>query len=172
MVKELIDTYYKTHDFTKQAVRFVERTELLDELVEVAVSDMPKPYPEHASWLMAHISDIEPSLLQKYQPALIDRILVSKNQSVLRNLVNVCGTLPLVEHRQSELLDKLIDFIKDDSNKPALFVYALYKLIQFTHEFPEISNEIEGIIALKPEPLKPSIKIGVRNYRKATEIKK
>ena len=172
MVKELIDTYYKTHDFTKQAVRFVQQPELLDELVEVSVSDLPKPYPEHASWLLVHISDIQPSLLEKFQPALIDRILVSENQSVLRNLVNVTCTLPLVEYRQSELLDKLIDFIKDDSNKPALFVYSIYKLIQFTAAYPEITNEIEGIISLKPEPLKPSLKIGIRNFRKATESRR
>jgi hypothetical protein len=169
MVKELIDQYYKTHDFTKQAVRFVENPSLINELVEVAISDLERPYPEHASWLLVHISDLNPTLLENFQPLLIDRILTSKNQSVLRNLVNVVHTLPLIDHLQSELLDKLIEFIKDESNKPALFVYSLYKLIQFVQKYPEINNEIEGILELKQEPLKPSNKIGIRNYRKAVQ---
>ena len=172
MVRELIDTYRKTHDFTTQAVRFVEAPELLDELVNVAVSDLSYPYPEYASWLLVHVSDKAPELLEKFQTAFIDRMLISHNQSVLRNLANVSSKLPLIDHRQSELLDRLMAFIADDSYKPALFVYSLYKLIQFTKEYPDLKNEIEAIIALKHRPLKPSQRIGIRNFHKAISLKK
>jgi hypothetical protein len=84
----------------------------------------------------------------------------------------ICELLPLIEYKESEFLDKLIDNIKDDSNKVALFVYSIYKLIQFTKKYPEIKPEIEGIISLKEEPMKPAMKIGIRRYLKETGINK
>jgi len=168
VVKELIDTYHKTHDFTKQAYRFVKDISSIKELVEVAVSDLPKPYPEYASWLLVHICAIEPTLLSTYQATMIDRILISDNQSVLRNLSNVCHSLPLIEYRESELLDRLLSVISDDTNKVALFVYACYKLVQFVQKYPELKPEIESIFSLKQEPLKPAMRIGIKNFRLAT----
>src|SRR5574343_144762 len=91
----------------------------------------------------------KPGVLKPFQPQFIDWLFKSKNQSVLRNLWNTCSHLPLIDYKESEFLDQLIDFIKDDSNKVALFVYAMYKLIQFTKKYPEIKPEIEGIIELK-----------------------
>lgn len=170
MVKQLIDTYYKTHDLTKQAIRFIEDPRLLDELISIATSDLAHPYPESASWIMTHIQKLSPEILAPFQPQIIDTLLRSQNQSVLRNLMNVTASLELIEYKESELLDRLIAFIKDDSNKVALFVYAMYKLVQFTEKYPEIKTEILGIIALKESnPLQPSIKIGIRNYLKRTK---
>jgi hypothetical protein len=100
---------------------------------------------------------------------MIDRILSSENQSVLRNLTNVCHSLPLIDYKQSELLDRLITFISDDTNKVALFVYGCYKLIQFVQKYPELKSEIEAIFSMKPEPLKPAMRIGMRNFRAATK---
>ena len=168
MVKELIDTYYKSHDFTKQAHHFIEDPSKIGELVDIALSDLPKPYPEHASWLMVHICGTEPTLLSAHQVSIIDRILTSENQSVLRNLVNVCHSLPLIEYRETELLDRLISLISNDDNKVALFVYACYKLTQFVQKYPELKPEIEAIFSLKQEPLKPAMRIGIRNFRAAT----
>ena len=88
----------------------------------------------------------------------------------MRNLCNTCSHLPLIDYKESEFLDQLIDFIKDDSNKVALFVYGMYKLIQFTQKYPEIKPEIEGIIELKQTVnIQPAVRIGIRNYLKATK---
>lgn len=150
----------------KLSDEYIKDAVLLEELVELSVSDLPHPYPEYSSWLMIHIAKKSPEVLEPFQPKMIDRILVSTNQSVLRNLVNVSEMLPLIEYKESEYLDRLVHFITDDSNKVALFVYSIYKLIQFTHKYPEIKYEIEGIISLKQEPLKPAMRIGIRNYLK------
>lgn len=170
MILNLIDNRYKTRDFTKSAELIIQDPSLLPELIEVATSDLKHPYPEYASWLLIHVVKKVPEIVEPFQHCLIDTILSSKNQSVLRNLTNVCVELPLIEYRESEFLDRLIEFLKDDSNKVALFVYAIYKLIQFTIKYPEIKHEILGIIDLKQSrDLPPSIKIGIRNYLKATK---
>jgi len=168
--KVLIDQMYMTRDFTHLAELYINDSNLLRELVEVATSNMSHPYPEYASWLLVHISQKNQSVLESYQPQMIDRILVSENQSVLRNLVNTTNNLSLSQYKESEFLDRLLHFITDDSNKVALFVYAIYKLIQFTNKYPEIKSEIEGIITLKEsQELRPALRIGIRNYRLKTK---
>lgn len=168
-VKETISARSKNRGFTGLADLFILRQELIPELVELAISDLEHPYPEYASWLIWHISKKKPKLIESFQPLFIDRILVTKNQSVLRNLVNITQMLPLIEYKEGEYLDKLIEFIRDDSNKPALFVYSLYKLIDFTKKYPEIKAEIEEIIKMKQIELKPSHIVSIRNYRLKTK---
>lgn len=170
MVKDLIDSHYKTREFTNLAEHFVKDPTHLEELVQFATSDLKHPYPEYASWLLIHILKKSPDLLIPYQEHFIECILVSKNQSVLRNLMNVCVSLPLTDFRESEFLDKLIELIKDESNKAALFVYSMYKIIQFTKKYPEIKPEILGTIELKQtHAIQPSIKVAIRNYLNATK---
>jgi hypothetical protein len=164
MVTELIDKTYRTQNFPKNAELFIREPKYIQELVNVAISDISYPYPEYASWLLPHINKENDRLLIPFQEQLIDRILTSENQSVLRNLVNTIQSLPLIDYRESELLNRLINFISDDRNKVALFVYALYKLIQFVKKYPEIDFEIKSILSLKQEPLKPAMRIAIRNY--------
>jgi hypothetical protein len=62
-------------------------------------------------------------------------------------------------------LDRLMHILLDPINKPALFVYAIYKLIQFTEKYPEIRREINEMIELKSqETVTPAVRIGMRNY--------
>jgi len=164
--KDFIDNMFLTRDFSKHVDVFVKDEKLLIDLVKTATSNLPHPYPEYASWLITHIAKTQPQVLEKFQEDFIDCVMTSKNQSVLRNLVNTTQLLSLIEYKESEYLDKLITFIKDDSNKVALFVYALYKLIQFAHKYPEIKNEIEGILLLKPQEMKPSMRVAIIRYLK------
>ncbi|MCF8415057.1 MAG: hypothetical protein K9G40_02345 [Crocinitomicaceae bacterium] len=167
MVKELIDKEYKTREFTRLANQFIEKPSDIAELVEVSGSKEPHPYPEYASWLLIHITRKAPQLIETYQHKFIDTILSSANQSVLRNLLNSCVSLPFIEHEESAFLDRLLDFVKDDTNKVALQVYGLYKLKQFVEKYPEILPEINGILDLKEENnLQPAMRFAIRNFRK------
>ncbi len=167
MVKELIDKEYKTREFTRLDIRFIENPSDISKLVEVAGSNEPHPYPEYASWLLVHITRKSPQLIEPFQHKYIDTILSSSNQSVLRNLLNSCVSLPLIEHEESAFLDRLLDFVKDDTNKVALQVYGLYKLEQFVEKYPEILPEINGILEFKEsEILQPAMRVAIRNFRK------
>jgi hypothetical protein len=170
MVKELISKYYKSSEFLNLADSFIADPSLLHELVDIATSELPHPFPEYASWLLIHIAKKAPNLIEPFNEKIIDSILISTNQSVLRNLMNTSVSLQLTEYKESDFLDKTIQFISTDSYKVALFVYSIYKLIQFTHKYPEIKPEILGIIDLKRDnEMKPAMKIGIRNYLKETK---
>jgi hypothetical protein len=167
----LIKENYKSSSFLLLADHIVQQPTLLQELVEVATSQLPYPFPEYASWLLIHVEKKSTGILIPFQPNFIDYLLHGKNQSVLRNLLNCCHVLPLIEYQESTFFDQLLLFVADDTNKVALQVYAIYKLIQFTQKYPEIKTEIEALFALKEEnenssaKLKPAMRVAIRNYR-------
>lgn len=170
----LIKENYKSSNFLLLADNFVQQPSLLDDLVGVATSQLSHPFPEYASWLLIHVEKKSPGILIPFQHNFIDYLLNGKNQSVLRNLLNCCHVLPLIEYQESAFLDQLLLFVADDTNKVALQVYAIYKLIQFTHKYPEIKNEIEALFALKEEngnssaKIKPAMRVAIKNYRQKT----
>lgn len=167
---QLIDARQKTRNFTSLASQFVEKPQQLEALVNIALSDLNYPYPEYASWLLLHVAKLNATLLEPFQTAIIDRILTCENQSTLRNLVASSTHLTLIDYKEGEFLDRLIDFVKNDENKVAIIVYSIYKLIDFTLKYPEIKHEIVEILKIKQENgLSPALKIGIRNYTKRTK---
>jgi len=167
MVKELIEQHWKTREFTQLAVQFIENPSNIPELVEVAGSQLPHPFPEYASWLLVHLTRQAPHLTEPFQSKFIAIILSSTNQSILRNVLNSCVSLPLIEYEESAFLDRLLDFVKDDSNKVALQVYSLYKLKQYVEKYAEILSEINSLIDLKESnKLQHSMRVAIRNFRK------
>lgn len=168
-VKEFIRTNVKSKDFTSLYALFIEYPEHLDQLIEVATSDLKHPFPEYASWLVLHISKNKPKILEPFQAILIDRILTSGNQSVLRNLVYTNNCIGKTKYKEGEFLDFLFEALRNENNKIALQVYSLYTLITFVDDYPEIKSEINELLLLKPTPMKPAMKVAIRNFQKATK---
>lgn len=166
-VIELIRSNAKSKDFTSLYNRFIDQPENLDQLIAVATSELKHPFPEYASWLVLHISKNKPTILQPFQKKIIDRILTSRNQSVLRNLVYSNNLIGRCNYREGELLNYLIGAVKDEDNKVALQVYSLYSLISFINDYPEIKLEVDELISLKQAPLKPAFKVAIRNFQQA-----
>ena len=166
-VLELIQTHAKSKDFISLYTRFIDQSEYLDDLIEVATSDLKHPFPEYASWLVLHIAKNKPIVLQPFQKKIIDRILTSRNQSVLRNLIYSNHLIGKTSYQEGELLDYLIEAIRNENNKVALQVYALYSLLPFIKDYPELKSEIDSILQIKQEPLKPAMKVAIRNFHRS-----
>lgn len=166
-VLELIQTHAKSKDFISLYTRFIDQSEYLDDLIEVATSDLKHPFPEYASWLVLHIAKTKPIVLQPFQKKIIDRILTSRNQSVLRNLIYSNHLIGKTSYQEGELLDYLIEAIRNENNKVALQVYALYSLLPFIKDYPELKSEIDSILQIKQEPLKPAMKVAIRNFHRS-----
>lgn len=166
-VLELIQKHAKSKDFISLYTRFIDQSEYLDDLIEVATSDLKHPFPEYASWLVLHIAKNKPIVLQPFQKKIIDRILTSRNQSVLRNLIYSNHLIGKTSYQEGELLDYLIEAIRNENNKVALQVYALYSLLPFIKDYPELKSEIDAILQIKQEPLKPAMKVAIRNFHRS-----
>jgi hypothetical protein len=150
-VKDLIDVYYKTLGFPKLADRFIKQPEAIAELVDVATLDEKYPYPQQASWLLLHVARKDKSLVEPYTNQLIDCILTTKNQSVLRNLLGVSLCLPITDYEQGRLVERLFNLINDPDNKPGVVCYAIRKLVDFLEWYPELRHELELILEFREE---------------------
>jgi hypothetical protein len=156
-VKKLIDENQRTPGFP-QLANLLMQQESIGELVDVAVSKEPYPYPQYASWLLLHVARKDFSLVSPYNYQIIDCILASDNPSVLRNLMGVCLCLPLADHKQGYFLDRLLTIINNPNSKPGLVYYTLRKLTEFVERYPDLQKEIELILELREEMnVKPNI---------------
>jgi len=168
-VQELILNHYRSRDFISKHQHFIENPKLLPELIEVANSKLSYPFPEYASWWLFHIARSNATVLNPFQKLFIDCILENENGTVLRNSLGILLEFPLIEYKEGLLLDRLFHLLMDENYKVATQVYALYLLIDFTKKYPEIKQEILEIIKIKAEkPHTPALKMGIKNYLKAT----
>lgn len=148
--------------------RFLENPETGHQLVKLACTIDSYPIQEYSSWLLAHATEQKKAFIQPHQAEVIDAFIRSSDQTVLRNLCNVLYKLPLIDYKESELLECLMVRLRDESNKIALHVYALYKLVQFIKKYPDLKREIDELITLKSErDLPPSFSAAIRHYNKS-----
>ena len=166
-VEEALVARFQEPKFTEWHQYFVAHPEFIPDLVALAIGTKKAPLPAHASWLLIHLAKADWTLLSSYEHAFIDHFLVSTNQSILRNLLVTLLEFPLTNYREGEFLDALIAHVKNERNKVALRVYALYKLTVFAKRYPEIITELDAVVQLvQANPISPAMKVGIRNYEK------
>jgi hypothetical protein len=165
-VEEALINRVKEPKFTEWHRNFVSYPEQIPDLVELALGSKKAPLPAHASWLLIHVAKADWNLLAAYETAFIDCFLKSNHQSILRNLLVTLLEFPLTDYREGDLLDSLINHVKNKENKVALRVYSLYKLTEFVQRYPEIKVEIDAVLEIIQEnPMSPFMKIGIRHFK-------
>jgi hypothetical protein len=137
---------------------------LVDELVQLVELEAPYPKSEYASWILTHLAKEDRSFLDVYKEKIIDCILNSKNQSVLRNLVGTLNSLSYCSYKESELIDTLFNFLLDKSNKVALHVYSIYLLQRYLIVYTELKNELDAILSTFDQNCSPAMKVAIRKY--------
>jgi hypothetical protein len=50
--------------------------------------------------------------------------------------------LKIDDYKESELLDRLMEFVKDGENKVALQIYSIQLFIQYIQKYPELKDEL------------------------------
>lgn len=136
------------------------------DLIRLVVDQEPYPYQEYASWIVLHLCKEDPKFMQPYYKLLVDSLLQSSNQSVLRNIT--CGllSLQLKTYREGELLSKLFDFLKNPNNKVALHVYSIYLLMHFIDKYPELKNETDVILKHFSGEKSMAFQVAIKKYQK------
>lgn len=139
---------------------FSKNKSTVEELITISTTKDVYPYQEYATWILSHVTKIKTQEVNAFQPQLIDAFLASDNQSCLRNICGVLKQLPIIDYKEGELLESLISHLKNESNKVALHVYSLYKLVQFAEKYHELTPEILQIMDIKKTlGLPPSIAV-------------
>lgn len=150
-IKQLIFENQRVPGFPRLADYLLEHPESISELVDLATSDAEYPYPQYASWLLLHVTRKDKSLVEPFYNQVIDCILTTKNNSVLRSLLGVSLCFPLTDYQEGNLLDRLFSIINDPDSKPGLINYSVRKLTGFMELYPELLHEIETILEFREE---------------------
>lgn len=151
---------------------FAKDQSTIKELIILSTKIDNYPVQEYATWILSHVTKIKNKEVQVFQPELIDAFLESNNQTCLRNICGVLKQLPLCEYKEGEFLEALVNHLKNESNKVALHVYSLYKLVQFAKKYPELIQELLQIMEIKQTAgLPPSIAVANKHLMKLAKKK-
>lgn len=142
----------------------------LDEILRHIWSLSEYPYKEYASWMFMHIVKSKKIDATKYYNKLVDTLFKTHDQTVLRNVVCCLDQINITDYQESELIDQLISFIQDRSNKVALQVYSIYLLIKFCKKYPELTQEILVVIMMNSEGKTAGYRIAIRNFHHELNI--
>ena len=168
--KEFILDFHSNRDLKLYCKKIIESPELVEGIIELILTNSEYPISEYASWILTHVVKSDKKLLIPFQNVLIDFILTeNKNQSVLRNCTNIIQGLDLSEYKESELIERYIDFIKNSNNKVALQVYSMQNLSRFVKKYPELKLELIAILEIYYIERSAAYKAGVRNFVKAVK---
>lgn len=128
---------------------FLERKYGIETLLKYSASQEAYPLPDYSSWVITHLVKEFPEHMYDYQPMIIDAFMETTNQTVLRNLAVGFILMPLIEYKEGEFYDLLIQHLLNPDNKVALHVNCIYKLIQFAKKYPELTQEIWSCIEIR-----------------------
>jgi len=156
-------------NFEELQVYFAKHPKKLEELIQLVTNEEPYPLEEYGSWILVHLCKTQPEQIQPYYNHMVDIAFKSRNQSVMRNVVNVVHHLKITDYRESEYVDLLINFVQDYENKVAVQVYSIYVLAQFVKKYPELKPEILEIIDLHADGKSAAYRSSVRNFLKMTK---
>lgn len=144
-VRELIIAFRNNRD-----VGFFLPQVIASDIRLIAVISLGKeidyPFPQYSSWLIAHVARQQPQKLYKHQPLLVDVFLDFSDESMKRNLLGALLDLPRIKYREGELLDHCFALLIDPNTKVAIKAYAMYMLLIFVEQFPELIPELEAAI--------------------------
>ena len=111
--KDLILKFHQSRDIKFYTNYFIQNPNKIGEIISLIEKKEKYPFSEYGSWILTHISKLEPSLILPFEKQLVDIVLNEvENQSVLRNCTNVLLLIPAISYKESELMDRLISFIK------------------------------------------------------------
>jgi hypothetical protein len=150
-VRKMIEQNQRSTEFLNLTDTLMEKPEHIAGLVDLVVSDDIYPYPQYASHLLLHVSWKNHLLLEPHYNMLIDCILITKNTSIMRNILGVVISFQINEYKEGELLDWLFANINNVDSKPGLLNYSVRKLAQYIKLYPELRNEVEMAIELREE---------------------
>lgn len=167
-VKQIINTTRQEFSLEKTLNFLKQHPSEIKELVDLATNETKYPLPDYSSWVLIHLTEQNKMEVEKHLPQLIDAILQSDNQTVLRNLLKVISFYPTIKYREEELINRLFDFLIQPEHKVALVVYGAYYLQKYFTIYPEFKSELIETLKIKLEKEKsPAVAAALKKIQKS-----
>ncbi len=167
-VHQLLEENKSSTQFLQLLPLFYEQPQWVDALVDMAFSAEPHPFPQYASHLLLHVARKDASMLNTRYEDVVDGVLQTGNESVLRNTLGVLLCFPAGGYREGDLLDRLFTLLEHPRTKPGIINYSVHKIVQFLDLYPELEHEFNTLIQFREETgISPGIQAWLRTFRKS-----
>jgi hypothetical protein len=129
---------------------------LFEQIYPLIYCEKPK-VAWHAAWVIDHVSEADPSLLEPYIPDLIDCLPKLKSSSLKRHFTRMINRHDIPENQMGMLIDVLYDFLSP-SEDVAVRANALEILLKLALKEPELQSELICVTeAILEEDLTPGM---------------
>ncbi len=145
-----IGEIFSVEEITMVAHSAVSDETLLSQLVTLS-SSRKKRVGFMASWALSKVSDIDPAALSPYLALMIDALPGVPNESVQRSFMRVImrsriDDIPQIHH--ARLIDYCMSVMREAGAPVAPKVYGMEILASFCVIYPDMMNEVAGLIQL------------------------
>lgn len=137
--------------YLKLLADFISKPDWCVALVELIVMKEAHPVPQYASHLLLHIARTDRNRLECCYNQMVDVVLSTSHESVLRNLLGVLLCFPIAAYKEGELLDKLFYLLNQPDTKPGIVNYSCRKLNQYLIVYPELRPEFETTLRFRED---------------------
>ncbi len=137
-------------EITMVAHSAVSNQSLLSQLVTLS-SSTEKRVGFMSSWALSKVSDMDPAALSPYLAGMIDALPGVPNESVQRSFMRVImrsrlDDIPLSHH--ARLIDYCMAIMRKEDTPVAPKAYGMEILSSFCSLYPEMVNEVAGLVQL------------------------
>jgi 8-oxo-dGTP diphosphatase len=139
-----------TQEITMIAGSAAADATLLSQLVTLS-SSIEKRVGFMSSWALSKVSDINPSLLSPYLAMMIDTLPAVPNESVQRSFMRVIMRSNINDIPQSHhtvLIDYCMAIMRERNTPVAPKAYGMEILASFCGLYPDMVNEVAGLVQL------------------------
>lgn len=125
-------------------------------LMEVVRSKNPEQFKlvQRAAMVLGDLGRKHPDWLLPYHSELIELARESTHPAIPRAVTRYFSELPLAkveESNQGHLLDMSFDYLTNPEASVTMKVFSMSTLLHFTRLFPELRDELRGLIELQLE---------------------
>ncbi len=103
-------------------------------------------YNQRASWAVARIASINPTLVDPYLAQMVNELDSPKHDAVKRNTLRIFEDIDIPKHIEGELLDKCMDYLVDTKQAIAIRCFSITVIDKIVQGFPELAPEIIEIL--------------------------
>lgn len=100
------------------------------------------PIPQHAGWVLHHVSDLEPETIIPFIADLIERLENPAHDAVKRGVIRALVPIEIPEEQLGQVADICFRFLEDINETIAVKVHSMTVLWKICRVFPELSNEL------------------------------
>lgn len=124
----------------------------------------------NALWVMTHFSLYENEFLYAKQDEMIDKLLLTKHASHKRLLLSLLYRQPMPNPPRVDFLDYCLEEMISRKEAPGTTTLCMKLAYEMCRTIPELLTEYGAALEMmEPSPLPPSLKVTMKNIRKAMQ---